>query len=41
MFHAVYVDVGANSGDTATLTFMTTATAANRFWDIKVTQVTH
>ncbi len=38
MFVTVYVDIGANSGDTATISLATTATASNRMWDIKVTQ---
>ncbi len=37
--HAVYIDIGANSGDTATLAFTFQGTATNRMWDIKVTQV--
>ncbi len=37
---AVYVDIGANSGDTATLTFNFNGNVAgNRVYDIKVTQV--
>ncbi len=37
----VYIDIGANSGDTATLafTFSTTVTNTNRLYDIKVTQL--
>ncbi len=39
----VYVDIGANAGDTATIafTFATPAgtVAIGRLWDIKVTQV--
>ncbi len=37
--YLVYVDIGANPGDTATLMFTTSALAANRVYDIKVTQV--
>ena len=38
---SVYVDIGANSGDTATLAFAFSAavTNTNRLFDIKVTQV--
>jgi len=37
---AVYVDIGANAGDIATLIFtLDAAGLAQRSWDIKVTQV--
>ncbi len=37
----MYVDIGANAGDTATLAFAfsTAVTNVNRVFDIKVTQV--
>ncbi len=35
----MYIDIGANSGDTATLAFAFSAANFNRMWDIKVTQV--
>lgn len=35
----VYVDIGATSGDTATLAFSFTGTNNIRQWDIKITQV--
>ncbi len=35
---SVYVDIGANPGDTATITFNIGANAFNRRWDIKVNQ---
>ena len=38
-FFAVYVDIGANSGDTATINFNFGTTAASRTYDIKVTQI--
>ncbi len=36
---SVYVDIGADPGDTATITFTTGALAFNRMWDIKINQV--
>ncbi len=36
---SVYVDIGSNSGDTATLAFMFDAMAFQRMWDIKVNQI--
>ncbi len=37
---AVYVDMGADGGDTATIMFsLSGAVMGNRMWDIKVTQV--
>ncbi len=35
----MYVDIGANSGDTATLAFAFTGANDMRMWDIKVTQI--
>ena len=35
----VYVDMGANSGDSATLAFGVSGDSTNRLWDIKVTQI--
>ncbi len=37
--YTVYVDIGANSGDTATLAFSFMGTAFQRMYDIKVTQI--
>ena len=43
LFFSVYIDIGANSGDSATiqLAFNTPAgtTALARLWDVKVTQI--
>ncbi len=39
VLHAVYVDIGANSGDTANLAFVLSGNNDNRIWDIKVTQI--
>ncbi len=40
LLHAVYVDIGANEGDTATINMaFSTASTATRMWDIKVTQL--
>lgn len=36
---SVYIDVGANSGDSATLAFAFSGTNNIRQWDIKATQV--
>ena len=33
------MDIGANTGDTATLAFSFTGTTFTRSWDIKVTQL--
>ncbi len=35
----MYVDIGANNGDSATLNFNFMGTNTARTWDIKVTQV--
>ena len=36
----MYVDVGANSGDSATLTFaFSNAVTSDRTWDIKISQI--
>ncbi len=35
----MYIDIGANSGDTAQLAFAFTGTNTARTWDIKVTQI--
>ena len=35
----MYIDIGANSGDTATLAFTFQGTTTQRTWDIKVTQI--
>jgi len=35
----VYIDVGASTGDVATLNFAIAAASAGSMWDIKVTQV--
>ena len=39
--YTVYVDIGANAGDTATLAFAfsSAVTTASRMFDIKVTQI--
>ncbi len=43
LFFSVYIDIGANSGDSATIQFAFNTpagtTALARLWDVKVTQI--
>ena len=39
MYFAVYVDMGAQASDTATLNFAFSGTASNRAWEVKATQI--
>ena len=39
MYFTVYVDMGAQASDTATLNFAFSGASSNRAWEVKATQI--